>query len=970
MKKQLFTQFWQRRICELIFTIAAGVLGVYAWVQFGPAHYAPNVTQMLTEHTAMVAGGSMILSILCYLWMPRRHRRIVPVLMFSCLVALALVATFETGGLRSPLLSLWFFVQFFAGLFSLRAIIILAMVNSVFLLQETYLNEGPLPMSMLILIGFTSVAVLFMSYITWIQRPAHATDNEMAHRLSIEEGKSDAVLEAISNGVIAIDEHEKIELINLAAQQIVGWNKGDALGIDYTLILQLIDSKNEPIPREQNPITQAKQTGKAFQSRNIMLATSSDKLLMISLSVTPVNNGKNTIIVFRDITKEAKEEREQAEFISTASHEMRTPVAIIEGYLSLALNPTMSTIDKRARGYITKAHDSANHLGQLLQDLLDITRIDDGRMKSDPRPTDINMILQDIWNGLQVSAKEKGLEFHLNTVPEKEGLTLSPIYFANVDPGHLREVLSNLLENAIKYTNEGEVSVTLSGNNDTITVAVADSGIGVPAEDVPHLFQKFYRVDNSGTREIGGTGLGLYLSRRLSEAMNGKLWVESEYHKGSTFYLRLPRMTYAEIQQYNRKAAETETDQAPVPLAHAVEPTGELPDKNATYTPAEIVEQDELTEAARQVAEQWQEETSEPGKTASEVTPAANETPAEEQDEELDELIEQVTPANPEKQPTPEPTTKRAHRRAHRHKTKQKVDKITATLTDKQEPLSSSELDTLDYLYAALEEQDQHTASEPGAAEPLADNVTDQPTEAAPAKQALAQTGKAIDIVGGHAKKSLSPKPKPKKSSTNTSSALLETAKPQPLPRVLTSADDEVTRMIHQRSESPKPAKDKKLAAPTQAAAPAVKIATGQPKPTASPTNPPKPKPKPEPEPIIGRRFGAQPLKTVYQNMISPETAAARRIHQMNLAATNRPKDSTAMPARENTPHNRALHISITEPERPLVAPGSRPHQIHPFLGHRSTTLLNPAAALHRYQRDRLSQPKAPDVPEDSEKTP
>ena len=76
------------------------------------------------------------------------------------------------------------------------------------------------------------------------------------------------------------------------------------------------------------------------------------------------------------------------------------------------------------------------------------------------------------------------------------------------------------------------------------------------------------------------------------------------------------------------------------------------------------------------------------------------------------------------------------------------------------------------------------------------------------------------------------------------------------------------------------------------------------------------------------------------------------------------------MPARENAPDNRALHISIAEPERPLTTPGSRPHQIHPFLGHRSTTLLNPAAALHRYQRDRLSQPKAPDVPEDSEKTP
>ena len=104
--------------------------------------------------------------------------------------------------------------------------------------------------------------------------------------------------------------------------------------------------------------------------------------------------------------------------------------------------------------------------------------------------------------------------------------------------------------------------------------------------------------------------------------------------------------------------------------------------------------------------------------------------------------------------------------------------------------------------------------------------------------------------------------------------------------------------------------------------------------------------------------------------MISPETAAARRIHQMNLATSNRPNGSTNAPARNDAAADRTLHISVTGPQRALSTPEPRPHQVHPFLGHRSTTLLNPAAALHRYQRDRLSQPKAPDVPEDSEKTP
>ena len=187
--------------------------------------------------------------------------------------------------------------------------------------------------------------------------------------------------------------------------------------------------------------------------------------------------------------------------------------------------------------------------------------------------------------------------------------------------------------------------------------------------------------------------------------------------------------------------------------------------------------------------------------------------------------------------------------------------------------------------------------------------------------------------------------------------------------------------MTHERSHAPVPQQEIKEVAPEEA--PAEKIATPTPQSAAAAASDdtppeaskpePEPESKPEPEPIIGRRFGAQPLKTVYQNMISPETAAARRIHQMNLATSNRPNGSTSAPARNDAAADRTLHISVTGPQRALSTPEPRPHQVHPFLGHRSTTLLNPAAALHRYQRDRLSsssQPKAPDIPEDSEKTP
>ena len=153
-------------------------------------------------------------------------------------------------------------------------------------------------------------------------------------------------------------------------------------------------------------------------------------------------------------------------------------------------------------------------------------------------------------------------------IDEGKEKSLQPIFYANIDPDHFREVVSNLIENAIKYTPSGEVVVNVTGDDKQISVSVKDSGIGIPAEDIPHLFQKFYRVDNSDTREIGGTGLGLYLSRRLAEAMSGNLRVESKYKEGSTFYLEIPRMSSSDAKQRLESAeAEKPEDKTPDSLA-------------------------------------------------------------------------------------------------------------------------------------------------------------------------------------------------------------------------------------------------------------------------------------------------------------------------------------------------------------------------------------------------------------------
>ena len=329
----------------------------------------------------------------------------------------------------------------------------------------------------------------------------------------------------------------------------MGWGKQDALELDYRSVFRLTDDKDRPLAPENDPVQKVLLINESITSNDFTLLTANGKKMIISLLVSPLGpTGSGAIIVFRDITSEVLENRQKAEFISTASHEMRTPVAAIEGYISLALNPDTATIDEKARSYLQKAHESAAHLGQLFQDLLDVSKAEDGRISNNPVSIDVTSFIRDLIGPFQSRASEKGLS--LSFVPDvvKEGNSvIEPIYYVSADPSHLREVISNLVENAIKYTKEGSVTIDVGGDSEHVMISVVDTGIGIPAEDIPHLFQKFYRVDNTDTREIGGTGLGLYLCRRLVETMNGRIWIESDYSKGSMFFVELNRIQNDQI---------------------------------------------------------------------------------------------------------------------------------------------------------------------------------------------------------------------------------------------------------------------------------------------------------------------------------------------------------------------------------------------------------------------------------------
>jgi len=541
--------------------VAGIVIVLYFWTYFTGT---PGAGLLIDSTSLTLSAVAFLLSTISYVWSPKKYILPTALTVYALLAVTAGSLITTTNGLESPFIALWILIAIFAGVFGVWGIIPMFIAGgSYFFLSFTHETLGQNTIIITVVAGWLP---LVASFIIWHSKKSHENTQDRAFRdlaseLSEVANKAEVVINAIADGVIAVDNQGIVQLINPAAQQITGWGKQDATTLNYKSILKLTDKKDQDLTDANDPVLQVLATNKEVETHDLSLTTHSGKKLLVSIVVSPVGQlGSGVIIVFRDITKEKAEEREQAEFISTASHEMRTPVASIEGYLGLALNPATAQIDAKARDFITKAHESAQHLGRLFQDLLDVTKADDGRISNNPKVVDVVQFAHDIIEGLRPQADAKQLRLLYKPMPDDTEVQgdrhLNPVFYAQVDNDHLREIIANLTENAIKYTLKGDVTIDVTGDTEHIIVSIADSGIGIPTEDIPHLFQKFYRVDNSDTREIGGTGLGLYLCRRLAEIMGGRIWVESEYKKGSTFYLEIPRIDHEDATRLIEQASQ------------------------------------------------------------------------------------------------------------------------------------------------------------------------------------------------------------------------------------------------------------------------------------------------------------------------------------------------------------------------------------------------------------------------------
>ena len=392
----------------------------------------------------------------------------------------------------------------------------------------------------------------------------------LTQKLQVEKIKSDIVLNSIEDGVVVVNAQRVIQVFNPSATRLTGWPQAEAIGMDYHAVFKIIDQQGAPYTDSNNPLSLALGQAKTYRDNNAVLISRNNARIAVDISASPLLDEKRqttgVVGIFQDVSQQRLEEQKRAEFISTASHEMRTPVAAIEGYLALAMNDKVSKVDPKAREYLVKAHGATKHLGDLFRDLLTSAKVEDGRIMNHPAVIEMGKYMERLTEDLRFVAQKKGLQLEfimgtpVGTQRPSYSRVVQPLYYAKVDPNRLREVITNLFDNAVKYTPIGKITLAVTGDGNIVQISVKDTGSGIPADDLPHLFQKFYRVDNSATRTIGGTGLGLFICRKIVELYNGRIWVESEQGKGSTFFINLPRLSAQQVEIQKTEITPNQTD--------------------------------------------------------------------------------------------------------------------------------------------------------------------------------------------------------------------------------------------------------------------------------------------------------------------------------------------------------------------------------------------------------------------------
>ena len=342
--------------------------------------------------------------------------------------------------------------------------------------------------------------------------------------ISSEKAKLEAILSSMFEGIMLTNEKGEILLVNPSIRKLF-----------------LMDSKPEgrkPLEVIRSNVVQEIVDRVLHENREVItqevsVSVPEEKKIMINgVPIIKDNIAEGAVFVFHDITELKRLEEVRKDFVANVSHELRTPISSIKGYAETLLDGKVNNEDT-VKEFLGIIYQDSNRLANLIDDLLDLSKIESGKMSIEFEPLDILPIVKRCANVLEKSAKDKALVIKLD-VPADLPKVLG-------DHKRLSQVFLNLLDNAIKYTPEGgAITLSASSKENVIQVDVSDTGIGISEKDLPRIFERFYRVDKARSRELGGTGLGLSIVKHIVQAHAGQVWVRSTLGIGSSFSFTIP----------------------------------------------------------------------------------------------------------------------------------------------------------------------------------------------------------------------------------------------------------------------------------------------------------------------------------------------------------------------------------------------------------------------------------------------
>jgi len=347
---------------------------------------------------------------------------------------------------------------------------------------------------------------------------------ETVGKLKEETDKTRAVLASMAEGLIAVDQNCHVVMMNFAAEKLFKIRQEETLGKHLLEVLrnrELHDLINEVLKTRKG------------STREIKINTYDERIFWINVVPIDKENNLDAVAVMRDITELKRLEKMKSDFVSNVSHELKTPLTSISGFAETLLDGAYKS-EENCRYFLRIIKQETDRMTRLINELLYLSRIEKPDFSIPKRPVNIASVVNKAVKLLQKNIDDKGHLLNLR-LPEN----LGPV---TGDEDSVLEIIINLLDNAIKYTPEGgNITVEIEDESDFISISVADNGIGIAGDELERIFGRFYRVQGPGITSASGTGLGLAVVKHLVESLNGKISVESQLGKGSTFKVSLPK---------------------------------------------------------------------------------------------------------------------------------------------------------------------------------------------------------------------------------------------------------------------------------------------------------------------------------------------------------------------------------------------------------------------------------------------